>query len=364
MSKVLQRLTLRLAVDPTQGRGWSEYEGDDWVNPTFNGILTLVDDNNVRRQVIEDRNDDTIYEFGTWDTIGEIGPSWVDKRDVQDTEIATQQWFGEVLANSKEFQKKIEEMVSHLQVRPQNPYNKGDQLYDSEGYRTGQSFSLDVYAEGSLARALAQAGAIPQDGDITYSGYTIKGRRIMFVAKSTTSEFHGSEISHKMVLKPKQGTVAERTMTRDTVELALASKYYHISRDTSLLFERVSRGTIAGTATATDGPDSRTGSGFVVTAALPLTNTVFTGAYTFIVWSKALPTVTGLPVALTAYGDPEDGWQMYYAQEAANTLPALTLSAGSYFDIRISQSVLSETTIDELREDTIYNKGNGLLPVF
>jgi len=364
MAKVLQRKTLRLAVDPTQGRGWSEYSGDDWVSPSFHGILTLVDDNNVRRQVIEDRNDDSFWEFGTWNTIVETGPVYVDKATVEDSEIVTEQWFGEVVTDASNLENQFEHMVSHLQVRPQNPYNKGDSEYDSEGYRASQAYSLLVYTEGALAKELSTAGEIPQDGDIVFSGYHIKGRRMMFVAKSAASEFHGSAISHDLVIKPKQGTTGERTMARNTAELALVGKYYYIGRSTSLLYERVSRTTIPGTATAEDGPDGRTDSGFVITAPLALTNTPFTGAYTFVVWSKALPVVTGLPVALTAHGVPHDGWQMYYAQEAANTLPALTLSAGSYFEVFIVQSVLSEDTLSALHEDVIYNEGNGLLPTF
>lgn len=362
MARILRKLTIRMAVEATQGRGWSEYEGESWVSPVERyGCLTVIDGNNVPRHLVIDRNDDNVYEFGTYNRQTDTSIAWVDKEDVDDTEIETAQWFGEECTNPIKREEQLENLVSHVHVRPQNPYNKGNENYDSEGYRNDQSFSLDIYKDGDLARQIASAEEIPQDGDITFSGYKISGRRLMFVFRSDASEFQLIGRSHDMVAKPKQGSTSERTMARDTAELELSDLYYWISRDDNLLFERVGRTTISGTATATDGADARTNSGFTIASSLSLSNTAFTGDYTLILWSKSEPTITGL--TLTEYGSPINGWHMYYAQDNG-AFPVVTLPAGDYFDIRIYQSQIADASLSALCEDITYNEGNGLLPVF
>ena len=362
---ILKRTTLRYAVEPTQGRGWSEYSGDRWLSPVErHGVLHLTDDNESPRHLILDRDDQAAFEFGTFDRTTALGLPYVDKEDVYDAEIGTAQWFGEEAVNPLNLQDYFNHQVSQIHVRPQNVYNKGNPNYGSEGYRSAQNFSLDIYADGSLLRPLASADEIPQDGFISFSGHHQDYKRLQFVIRSDASEFSLCGRKHNLVVKPKPGATADRTMLRDTLEVGLASKYYHISRYSTAMYERVSRATIPGVATLITGPDNRSESAMTLAAPTALLNTAFTGAYTFLFWRKTGVTVTGLPDTLLDYGPTHNGWQLSSARSDSNTLPALTISGGDVFDIRIYQSNLDDDYLAALHNDIIYNDGNGLLPRF
>lgn len=71
---------LRYAVEPSQGIGWAEVDGDDWPEPVPNyGALLIIDDNETPRMLLEDRNDDWIWEDATFDRVQWQKPTFVDK---------------------------------------------------------------------------------------------------------------------------------------------------------------------------------------------------------------------------------------------------------------------------------------------
>jgi len=71
---------LRFAVEPAQGIGWSEISGDDWPEPVpYYGALSIIDDNETPRMLLEDRNDDRIWEDATYDRVEFQKPAFTDK---------------------------------------------------------------------------------------------------------------------------------------------------------------------------------------------------------------------------------------------------------------------------------------------
>lgn len=67
LNKTLSQFTLRVALEPAQGVEWSELDGNDWVQPE--DVLYITDDNDTPRMLIEDINDNKIWEDATFDRI-------------------------------------------------------------------------------------------------------------------------------------------------------------------------------------------------------------------------------------------------------------------------------------------------------
>ena len=72
------QITLRLAIEPQQGYGWSEIEGDAWLDPIANGAFVIVDDNDVPRCLVEDE-DGMVWEDTTFDRLIYFDSTYSDK---------------------------------------------------------------------------------------------------------------------------------------------------------------------------------------------------------------------------------------------------------------------------------------------
>jgi PKD repeat protein len=84
---------LRFAVEAAQGVGWSECSGDDWIQPVPNcQPLKIIDDNDTPRMLIEDRNDDKIWEDATFDRVEFQAPAFIDKYYEDDLVAAEYRW--------------------------------------------------------------------------------------------------------------------------------------------------------------------------------------------------------------------------------------------------------------------------------
>jgi len=89
----IEEFCMRYAVEPAQGRGWSECSGEDWVSPKDDyGILLMIDDNDTPRMLIEDQNDDFSWEDATFDRVEFQKSSFVDKYYEEDLRNADWRW--------------------------------------------------------------------------------------------------------------------------------------------------------------------------------------------------------------------------------------------------------------------------------
>lgn len=430
----ISQFCLRYAVQQVQGMGWAECSGDDWVTPV--DCLSIIDDNDVPRMLIEDENDGFVWEEATFDRVefqkppfvdkyyeenlrsaefrwiasaGGVNEYYLDKADGGDpgyeepkkmeignmdspqgdvgtlgagywgygdndglgydtiyvrlpdntdpdtkalgyvtgifwTEIAGEEWYPEEVSNPSAEENMQEFNEFHWYTRPYEAENKGKGGYDSNGYRESQSFSLDVYKDGSIVNPFASVGDIPENGDILFSGTKIECRRLMPVFKFAASELMIVGRNLFKIIKPQAGSREERTFDREVAELALSNAVYFVGRNVlTPLLERVSGTVLTGPAGVGIGPDGIDGSALVVPAAgLNLQNNAVVGAYTFMFWRSTLAPVVTAPAlpALVQVGATYSDWQLMYV--VANNCPAnIVLTQGLVSTIRIYESDVS-----------------------
>ena len=356
-----EKICLRFATEPSEGYGWSLYDGDDWVEPVQDyGAFKINDEYDVPRSIILDRNDDGIYEVDTYDRIANIKPSPLDK---ESTEITWEKWSPEIGVPNSDWQK-IEAAVSHVYVRPLDSNNRGETGYTASGLRDAQEISLDVYSDGEKTTPSATTDDIPEDGDIVFSGTKVEARDLQYVIRGTAGELRLTGRCHTVISKPKAGSRTERTMTEHTAESALSGPMFWLCRrgGRDLLYELIGKETISGTVTSATGPDGRSASAMTLGAALSLGNDAVSGAYTVLFWRTAGITTPALP-ALTDYGT-SGSWSLSYVTN--NNCPANISVAGvgdSIFDFRIYSGDVTAYLVN-LYNDVVRNAGKALLPSF
>lgn len=355
--------TLRMAFNRSQGIGWAECSGDDWISPKpYGGVLPIIDAYGHKRMLIEDESDDKTWEESTFDRVTYQGPAWKDKDDLASggSEIALEKWEKELWYRNLP----MEHMRSKYRTVPQRPGNKGDTGYDANGYRTSQQFDIDAYVDGDLQTPFGSVYEIPEDGEIHFGGLKVSGRRHMFVFKCAASEVRITEAEHTMLIKSKVGTRTQRTMQSNTHALLLSQPVYRLSRHITPLYELVRQSAISGNVTAITGPDGRSRSAITINAIMNLSNSAVSGAYTVIYWRKDtgdIATIPGLG-GMTQYGDTFSNWQMWY--KTGTGLPAnLVINKGSVFDIAIYDADVTDALLN-LYNDIRYNAGRVYLPLF
>jgi len=325
------------------------------------GAMVYHDDDQTARSVVLDRADRLFWELATVRRDTAARPSYSDKRNLAGvgTSIALEHWGKQHTVGPAEKHKKLEDDMSHLYVEPQYPDRRGDDGYDEAGLRDGQTFGMDVYADGELVTPDASATRVLATGDTTFSGSKVQARKLQYVAKASQSEVQFTGIQHSMVAKETMGSRTERSTGEMDAQAELYTYLvYWLTRNETILYERVSGVTLSGTAVRADGPDGRTDSAFTTAAIISLQNEAVTDLYAHVFWGD------GLSDGFTQYGDVYDGWTLQYRQGAGGLPANMSLPAGNYFDIRIYAKTLSMTAIAELYNNTIRQAGRGVLPVF
>lgn len=358
---------LRYAVHPTQGRGWSEYTGDDWVTPElFGGVLRIRGEDDIERNFIEDE-DGNVYEESTFDRVNDIDYSWLDKEGETDTEITAEKWFKSNKSPSGG-EEEIEQLSANFQTRPQRPENKGKSGYDSNGYRTAQQFDCDVYVNGTLSRAFATCKNIPHNGEVNFGGHKFTGHRFLYVFKTATSAVKLAARKILMLSYPAT-TRAERTTDAQTAQLAFSDKEFCLDRGRSLgidgqLKDLVSKTVLISSVTQLTGPDGRVKSAFQIASNQSLGNSALTGAYTILFWRKTTGDVVAISElgAATAYSDTFDSWQLVY-YSGTNLAADLTLTPGSATGLWIINADVT-SYLSFLYNDMRYNSGKVYYPLW
>lgn len=377
MALVLKPMCLRLAIEPSQGYGWSEYDNEEWVRPKVDvGTIEIVDDNNNRRFVCIDRNDDTPWEHATFDPTVRTKPVYTDKSEegfdpaTTGTEVSTETHYGEDAMAEGDQHKFFEVVRSHIKVVPSNENNRGADGFDSSGFRLNQAFELDGYADGERDFAKGIATEIPEDGEIVFGGRLFECRRVKYVLKTDASEYRVTSRSHELISKPKAGTVAERTMGEDSHQSwFMNNRLMSISRNETVLYERVAKTQLSTAATRITGPDGDARSAYQLSADVTCNNSALAATpYSIVVWYKAgfvLSEPIGGALAFTQYGDAFDGWYLGYIRTIGNLEAGLIISSGSEFiELGLYGGQISDATLESYYQDVRRNGGRQYLPLF
>jgi PKD repeat protein len=379
--KTEENICLRFATEDTEGKGWSECDGRDWVDPVEDGAYIIQDEQDVPRCIVEDE-DSAIYELDTYDRVNFLKPSYVDKADSDGSggvEIEGSKWSPEHTAGPGNEEKTVQDDTSWVQVRPNDPDNRGQTGYDAAGMRTAQAFGLNVYVDGEKNIAEAETDDIPENGCISYPGVPVSGNRLQYELTFAASEFMFVERKHQILVKDDFGNPAEVTMAEYDLQKEMETdKVLHITRGNNL-YDRVSKtnATTAGMVTNSSGPDGWNKSAISFLNNIYLQNPAISGNYSIMVWGilgSAMQFLDGgIPLVLVAYTPlvaiDVTPWILYYSNTLTNLGTNLVFGPVfgfgiRAFDVRIYSKHISNAAIANYYRNVSRNKGEAYLPAY
>jgi len=381
MAIVKVRMCRRLAITADQGMGWSEYTGDQWIQPHINGGAVLVsDDNDVERLVFDCASPENpgIYEASTYDQLAFSGPSFVDKQgilseDGGNAEIEWSKWCGEIVADPRRQNDTLELNESHIFVRPQIALNDGRTGYDSNGMRTGFTLNLTDYTEGDQRTPIGIATDVPVDGDVVFSGVKVEGRRHLFRITGSTSEVKVAGISHNFVSKPRPASVANRQTGDTNSQLSLSTGLqWWYSRGKALGYNRVDKQTYvpfpSGALTRATGVDGRQTAfslpaGKILQVGIPATVLSRSVVYFVMCCANGTPNPSD-SLNVVQYGESFNGWVVKTGKidyGVVGGYPAIP-GPGVYYDVRTFLTDRA-SSVEEYYNNLRYSGGEGFLPV-
>ena len=378
MAIVRVRMCRRLAITSDQGMGWSEYTGEQWVQPHVNGGAVLIsDDNDVERLVFDCASPDNpgLYEASTYDQLTFSGPSFVDKHGVvpEDggaAEIEWSKWCGEIVSDPRRQNDTLELNESHVFIRPQIAMNDGRTGYNSNGMRSGFTLNLSDYTEGDQRTPIGIATDVPVDGDVVFSGVKVEGRRHMIRITGSTSEVKVAGISHNFVSKPRPASVANRQTGDTNSQLSLSTGLqWWYSRGKALGYNRVDKQIYAptfGVLSRATGVDGRQTAFTIPPGELQVGPVVPMGGEVTVYFVMCCADGTLDPHESTdvvQHGDAFNGWVVKTGKLRRNDSGGhATIRQGVYYDVRTfltDRSGYAEEYYNNLR----YSGGEGFLPI-
>lgn len=380
VQKVRRIMCLHLAVERSQGLGWSLYSGSDWVTPLPSiGTFKFDDDNHVTRQVAIDIDDRKVWETATFDRVNFITPSYVDKDEWDlgasvGTEIGWEKWSRNWVAKGGG-EDTFEVDITKVFVRPQDDGNRGKPGYTEYGIRAAQKVSIDVYVDGEKNTPKATTNDVPLNGDYVFSGVKIESSRAQFVTRGTASELKIVSTQSDVIIKPKVAEVSLRLMTEHGYQADFANNYLlWISRDIKNPYNRISRSVLVNTGvTRVTGPDGRDKSAIDIAAggSLVLDNALYSGNYTVMYWryngtSTKIQSISKPALSYGSIGiDPSGMWELLFSCGVGVIGDDLLCPAqNGIFDLRIYKKLQKYEAAVDYFNDTINNAGESYIPVF
>jgi hypothetical protein len=340
---------LRFATEANEGQGWSEFTGTHFVRPMNNfGAFRVLDDSQNDRVVCVDKTDYRLYEIDTCDRIIYDRPAPVDKESIQNAEISWEKWEYQTTFDITEQARFISHDRSYTNVAPEDNNKRGAVGYTAGGLRNAQQLTLKGYLNGQQISPDAQAEKYPVEGEIVFSGVTLKGNQVQMVHCGTASEIIVMNHIHHFLGSNEAKSTADRTMNEHTLQKEIATDLLvNVGRSYSPLLNKVT-GSLVGTAARTTGPDGRQ-SGFIC-GAVTLDNSSASLGYTLVIWIKSGTGFTGVADMLTQ--GTSGGWTMKYKR--GGTFAAdQAVSAGTYAYIRIYNKQLSSDALEYIYNDIL-----------
>jgi hypothetical protein len=232
---------LRFATQPTEGQGWSLFNGSGFVRPII--VYKILDANENIRLIAEDGIG--IYEIDTFDSITDTKPPFLDKIDIDGTggtEIAGEAISQEFTAGAGQEEERIKDVMSWVQVRPQDLINRRATGYNAAGMKNSQAFGMKVFADSEQVNPEAETVNIPDFGDVVFPGYpNIEAHRLQYSITFMASEFRIVEIKHRILAKQQIGSTAQGKMTESGYQNSMASGLALYMTRSNPLFDRVTK---------------------------------------------------------------------------------------------------------------------------
>jgi hypothetical protein len=394
---------LRFAVKPSQGEGWSEYTGTDWLFPgAYHDTLLIYNDIDEPIQVVWDQEDGLPYQIGLLN-------QWIDKEDSYGgTEIESTIRFKEDRGSTEHFM--LEPMEEHVYFRPDSEGNQNQAGYNEFGYRENFEVSLGIFLDGEQDTENAISRDVPIDGDITYDR-KVEAHRVQLELKTTASEWKLLQKRSYYIAKDKACIPDLAVMTEHNQQETMSNMIFWLTRGDTQLLDRISNSNVSGGITSTiDGPDGDSESAMNQANVNIALSSSLSGDFTLIAWVRSDTTTdimsfsTGggvLSVNLGPVVRFNDGitihqfdltwiptdWILLTVVREGNFLSiysnktllgtvtlvnyatyggTLTCNSGSgdLFDLRVLNVAINAATLRYYYDDVINNSGNSLLPIY
>lgn len=394
---------LRLAIKPSQGIGWSEYSGTDWLFPAaYHDTLLIYNDIDEPLQMVWDSVGGLPYQIGLLN-------QWTDKEDdYGGTEIESTIRFKEDRGTTEHYM--LEPMEEHVYFRPEDENNKGESGYNTWGYRNGFEATLAIYLDGEQDTPNAITRDVPIDGDITYDR-KVEAHRVQLELSTSASEWKLLGKRSYYIAKDKAAIPDLAAMTEHNQQESLSNMIFWITRGDNQLLERISNTEVNGSITATiDGPDGESSSAMNQANINIALSSSLSSDFTLMAWVRSDPTTnvmsfsTGSGILSVNSGstvrfndgvlthtfnltwDPSD-WVLITLVRDGNMLSCyanktllgtivlinyatyggtLTCDGGSgdLFDLRVLNTMITADTLRYYYDDIVNNFGNALLPIY
>lgn len=274
---------LRYAVKPTQGVGWSFYDGADWIFPEArHAALKIIDENEKPVTLVWDATDGKPYRVDRDDIFTDKTTSYAG------SEIECEVRFKEDRGEAEHYI--LEALEHHLHFRPHLETNKGSGGYTARGYRSAFAVEVSTLLDGEQSTPAARTQNIPIDGDITYDR-NVEGHRQQLRAVMSASEWRLIRRRSYYVAKDQAGTPADRNMSEYGWQEALESPIFSLSRGTDKLLDLADGVSATGSYfVETSGPDGGTLTAMSFSGAESVTKDVswlLDGDFTMMAWVAA-----------------------------------------------------------------------------
>lgn len=355
--------------DAQQGYGWDEVTGAAWVWPESQGcVQNVFDGSGQMLLVVWDEASGLPYVINTKDapTNANMERVYKDKVDPltagSGTDIAGTVKLPEHFGENKHYA--VEHSETNIHVRPSKAANRDATGYDTNGLLTGFEFDANIYVDGSLV-ATAAIEDISTEAENVFdrkaSGAT---NQIEIVSNKSDFRLMATESYYTVEDGAKRPAIGRTT--EDTYHLAFATPTVWLSRGSRLLLNRASGVLLTGTANGLTGADNRSNSGMTISATVTATNAAIANG-SILLWSKASGyAVSGSSLTALQIGSTDapavNGWYLYYKTGALGA--ALTFPAGTVFDARVYDTILTGDQIQDYYYDVKDNQGRNYLPVF
>lgn len=368
--RVVSRTTrcFQLALNESQGVGFTENTGDDWVFPPAGVPPIMVwDGDNVAHVLAYDNNDGNFYDMMTRDgpTSTGLEKIWNDKADINGdggTDIIPSVKFAEDIGNYEYYW--LRASIIRLFVHAVNDAVKGASGFNSEGIPDNLEITLRAYIDGKLTVERSVAD-IPITGDIHFDDM-VEGHRIAleFVANMGVHTICGRYA--KYILTDKM--IGSGVMSEDdyqeqfvTPSMWFSRDLLYIDRATGLELDSTEQAKI----TAVTGVEGRSGSAWSFTEALNLPSRVLSGA-SIIFWHQGLSslTINAVPMVFTDY-NTSGLWTLSYLTSLTASGDIVINPTGTckIFDFRIIDSqILSAEAIAYYYDNIVNHNGDVVLP--
>lgn len=358
----------QMALNDSQGVGFSENTGEDFVFPSAGAPPIMIwDRNDIAHLLVLDNNDGKIYDMMTRDgpVNSDVHKIWTDKADQNGdngTDIIPSVKFGEDVGNYEYYW--IRSAINRLFVHSVNDSVKGETGFNDEGIPDGLAITLRAYIDGKLTVERSVAD-IPITGDIHFDDM-VEGHRIAleFTANMGVHTICGRY--SKYILTDKM--IGSGVMSEDDYQAQFAIPLTWFSRDL-LYIDRATGVELDSTEqdkiTPVTGVDGRSESAWSFVESVNLPSRTLSGA-SIILWHQGLTslTINGAPMVFTDY-DTSGSWTLSYltALTASGDIAINPLGTCKIFDLRIIDSqVLSTEAIAYYYDNIVNHGGDVVLP--